>query len=115
MPTGPFRNADVLPEAPLMKDTAAASQLLARYAMTADSPQRPIRILTLDGAPGGMSALVQLKLIRDLMKSIWKSQRLQRNLVTTCVDSDIDIMRPCEYFVRTGMVQISYLIPNFRI
>ncbi|KIM23636.1 hypothetical protein M408DRAFT_252539 [Serendipita vermifera MAFF 305830] len=55
----------------------------------------PVRILTLDGAPGGaLRGLAQIKIVRALMKEVWKREHPNQDLV----ESEIDAMRPCDHF-----------------
>lgn len=89
------RNTDLLEDSLLVKDIAAASRLLAVTGGT----RPPIRILTLDGAPGGVSALVQLRVVRRLMKALYKHIRPYQGGPVGYSDADIDGMCPCEHFV----------------
>jgi hypothetical protein len=53
-----------------------------------------LRILSLDAAGGGaLIGLVQIKIIRALMRNIWKLKNH-----TEPSESDIDDIRPCDYF-----------------
>lgn len=59
----------------------------------------PVRVLTLDGAPGGaLRGLAQIKIVRALMRGIWKRDHSDHpdKLPT---EEEIDAMRPCDHFV----------------
>jgi hypothetical protein len=74
-----------------------------------DAAVNLVRILTLDGSPGALSALVQLRMIREVMISIWRQKRQQSDRSVTPPTSVIDNMRPAEYFVSSGAIALLVL------
>jgi hypothetical protein len=68
------------------------------------SAQTNLRILCLDAAAGGaLIGLVQIKIIRALMRNIWKLKNH-----TDPSESDIDNMRPCDYFASIYNTQVAH-------
>ena len=59
----------------------------------------PVRVLTLDGSPSAISAVVQIKILRELMKAIWKKNPPPDARHSRPLERDINEMRPAEYFV----------------
>jgi hypothetical protein len=56
-----------------------------------------VRILSLDAAGDAQAGFAQIKIIRALMKEIWKQNDTDRVGTT---NRDIDAMKPSDYFVR---------------
>jgi hypothetical protein len=56
----------------------------------------PIRVLALDGAPGGaVRGYAQIKIVRALMQMIWEKNHPRQRVV----EAEVDAMRPCDHFV----------------